>query len=731
MSILDRAHPRLVNYEHATNISYSIWRSVPHLKIDEHDSMNHGRYTESPNIESFNSYQCVGTHRDNRTDLILPMKYTDTGEYLTQIPSQLISAMNEPVDLTHLTALSLNNHNLFWKRNTNKCKSLLLSYGVLVSTIGSLSTFGSLPIEDREVIQAKLPETLTTIQLTNLYRGTAGGNFSIQQTKSQKVAKGANIFLFKHNVQVYDLESGDSVTRLVYSLGLFETLNTVLKYKNSRELLAELLAHMKTKPLAILNREQYLAEQEVLYSQINKYWNLTSQINNTDLLSLVTDYVQPETELVQDNDVLYLQKQIAMSKIPEWQNCKKIEKSIVDCTTNMTNLNDIACKATERITNNNRDIDYHEKQIQYYHETNNRLTKEKEKTSEDLKIWAESQTVLETSLKEKKATLNQAINSFILNQNQKNLIDNLSKTGIDIIDLEYGTGQKLTSVKVDPKIAIDDLLKLRTVHFRTTKPVAIRVNGCDDGDNAKLIAGGPYEVLLKHNGNSFTMSIRLANAQAVFGFKKSDNGRYYIAKVHPHTGSYEIHSASNMVQFFKDWKNVCLGNAASPIRQGFENNDPKTVLMAAYAWLTSSFTDDTWGRESSWFPAYSTLKSESPKLSETIVEANDSKVLEVTEPSEAVENLEPLETFDTVPTYIGVFENMIVPLEPYIPITIELGEYLLNNQTPIVFSSEDEEEPEPTSVLNYPPAAARSEETVQEQATRPQPNYTPLFRSRE
>ena len=162
--------------------------------------------------------------------------------------------------------------------------------------------------------------------------------------------------------------------------------------------------------------------------------------------------------------------------------------------------------------------------------------------------------------------------------------------------------------------------KITQIKFHTKKPVIIKVDYAEKGNDCKKMVGGPYCVKVscstpslygRRNGEQWSsgsqqLSVKLASTDGVFGYDSpSSNGSASRFWIHPHTNS--INCGRNEWANFKrslieNYASACLGDIAPTINKGYQDGDIKTIIYAAMSWLTSANSTDTWGKHYKYFP---------------------------------------------------------------------------------------------------------------------------------
>lgn len=219
---------------------------------------------------------------------------------------------------------------------------------------------------------------------------------------------------------------------------------------------------------------------------------------------------------------------------------------------------------------------------------------------------------------------------------------NLEAKGIHIEAIEYieTATSNVISVKTNPEIMFkakaDYLLNptspkysLHQIQFYITKPLVVRVDPIEKGEDCPKIAVGPLKVTC--TSNSVLLSPLTSNC--LFG--TDGNGNFWL---HPHTSSFSP-SASNpevfMKRFMNRSQNGCLGEASSAFYNAAKERDPRQLIIAAMTWLTSANSSDVWGRNYKYFEPLSSLKLES---SIDVIQKHKERVAKMIQDSEELHN---------------------------------------------------------------------------------------------
>jgi len=196
---------------------------------------------------------------------------------------------------------------------------------------------------------------------------------------------------------------------------------------------------------------------------------------------------------------------------------------------------------------------------------------------------------------------------------------NLNKKGIYIEDITYSTDSgNVISSRQDSSIILntkrklllnENEYKLHCIKFKIVKPVVVRVDPIEKGENCPKIAVGPFYVTLTAS------SIHLAplTSSCIFGYDSSSSNVW----LHPHTSSRRLNMQSMdsfLTSFMTMEQNGCLGEASSAIYSAFQSQDPRQAILAAMTWITSANSSDAWGKHWKHFPRLEEINSIEKKI---------------------------------------------------------------------------------------------------------------------
>lgn len=147
-----------------------------------------------------------------------------------------------------------------------------------------------------------------------------------------------------------------------------------------------------------------------------------------------------------------------------------------------------------------------------------------------------------------------------------------------------------------------DVYKFYNVKFLINSPSIISVDNGAKG----TICGGPYVVSVARG----SLHIALAYPSSIHGIGNDQ------IHVHPHASSISKSNFAAQDQEEYQWMSACLGEASALIYNAFDNNNLKTILLAALTWVKSANSTDVWGKRYKFFPKTNRINSK-PNSSES------------------------------------------------------------------------------------------------------------------
>ena len=391
---------------------------------------------------------------------------------------------------------------------------------------------------------------------------------------------------------------------------------------------------------------------------------------------------------------------LSVSASSSYEDLKLINERIDTTKKTLDKSKDFLDRAESQLANLTTSIRRNDQQIERYRNYIETYTKENEKfrtqidnfdndIKKNQKLFDESKATI-SNLEPVKDSLVSSFKSNLPSPAESNVpnkfLSSIKKQGIIIeavlyedssghlVDLSTSSNITLES-RINKICNIPQTFKLEKIKFKITKPVAIRVDYGEKGEQCPKVVSGPYYVTV----DSSTITLSPLSSNFIFGKK---NNTIWI---HPHCNSFTIPSQCKDVDSFIDWllelnARGCLGEASSAIYNAFQAQDPRQVILAAMTWITSANSSDAWGKHWKTFPRLSDVTG-------LDIETNEREKIDksLTEPEEILNtifsNEESTSSFDDEERlFISQYNN---PQPP-----------------PIV---ETQPEPEPELNLNTPP----------------------------
>ena len=335
-----------------------------------------------------------------------------------------------------------------------------------------------------------------------------------------------------------------------------------------------------------------------------------------------------------------------LSPIKEYKDYKSITDTLKELKTKRDTDENFIQSSESRKNRKVREMQEIENNIKRYQEYIDRGLSSIEEHKKTIETWAtelektikrkaDTDTVIQ-SLTPQKEELYQAYRKVIdskskleVDTSSNPFVKNLNKKGIYIEDIVYlDNGAEIsvtkdytltTKAKEGALLNISTAPKLHKIVFKITKPVIIRVDPVEKGENCPKIVSGPYYVELY--ANQITLSPLASNF--IFGHNPSNNN-YWI---HPHASS-RSYSQGDVNRFLKNLTETtltgCLGEASSALYNAFQAQDPRQCILAAMTWITSANSSDAWGKHWKYFPTLAEVKGMSEETS--IHEINKAKI---------------------------------------------------------------------------------------------------------
>ena len=449
------------------------------------------------------------------------------------------------------------------------------------------------------------------------------------------------------------IKDSDMQNKLAYSFSLYNptsTLDEVKKKKRSRQELKTFCSKYGINGLVFANYEQYIKEHLermkdlAEYSSVNSpsFSNCSSQVLNALITSIPNVKKRLKTatptSFCNFSDSLTSKLDLNLNILKKYNKVNNHYSKLID--QNKTERDIITNNALTVSTKQN-DIRVAHQAIQTYMESiaafeteiidHVRCLRSAFNKRMDLLKTILTNAALHSTIKSK---YDQEVETAIKSNSYKSgtFFKNLyEKESIKILELnarlnhsEHGTEGKLKTLnhKSNPEelsqfakslLTEKRNLVLEEVTFLIDKPVIINVDG---GNKGQRVAG-PYLIKVRKN----SLHIALAYPSSIHGY--DDAGTIYT---HPHCNSTSsigfFSNFSNITDYNSyAFRNACLGEASALLYKAFQNNNLKTIIMAALTWVKNANSTDVWGKTYSKFPTYkSFLNSPPASVEETKIE---------------------------------------------------------------------------------------------------------------
>ena len=490
-------------------------------------------------------------------------------------------------------------------------------------TIDSFNEFSYIPDRYKQnLIQAIGGRKIKCFELPSFYRGQGQIQPEIKELRSNKVLNGSCIFPVIIKVKFLNQTTLQPEFKKVLVFALLRNWERVVRYSRPREFLPSFLEEITFENgLKYFNLELYKQKMEELYGAHTQYWSGLTKVWEGDWST-----AEPKSAQILPEEDVSPTALAPMFGIQQFKNSStyKAYSELNDLYQGTMSKRDTQL-SRRRVLNNNierirEDINAYERYItRAKQQIQDEVTTLESVENELFALTAASESLKTefdqaySEYQEKASTITSDFDSA------RTWIQNLRKTGIIIESISYWTSSSKTdyeTITQNPDLPINAMQTkdlLRSVTFRTTKPVIIYVDRGSKGEDCKKVVGGPYRVKLTES----SLRISLLSSSACFGHNGSS------IWIHPHTQSIYVDLTSSWEQFTNSYVGVetsaCLGEASPILYNAFQNNDVKTAIFGAMTWVTSANSTDTWGKNYKYFP----------KLSEVTIDSEFSQTDEV------------------------------------------------------------------------------------------------------
>lgn len=553
-------------------------------------------------------------------------------------------------------------------------------------------------------------ETLPIIKFPSLLRGSQSSEGKLQKYQSEAFTTGYGLIPYKSSssMYVYNRTHNQFQNLDFYGFLTYIDPDSIKKYKKAKDTIYDFIencSHFDGE--FFYDMEKYEERKNQMFRGHDKYSDNIIKSFNLDSI---------KTQVLYNPDASAKTKDLNISSISQLSNNKNykaykdIKTTVEELDTNIKNLerevNDSAHsknRANRVIADKNSEIERYKRYIEnlqqeikaqdkYIQDYDANLEKNKKK----LASYKELHENLSPQKDEIYKTFLDEIKNIKVDITSKDkLIDTFKSQGLHILEIIYrkktdhdvylnafDNPEIMAQIKME-SMADANEFELHHIKFKLVKPVIVRVDPVEKGEDCPKIAVGP--LIVRINSNSIVLSPLSSNC--IFG--KEGNSVW----LHPHTSSYN--APSNYEAFITSIMNYqatgCLGEASQAFYSAFQAQDPRQAIMAAMTWITSANSSDAWGRNWKYFPKISEIKNLDKDIFQ---EASISMQEMLTDADEILSN---------------IFESFADDEEEEFNIPSEFVE-----PTPIV--EETQEDLEFEEERNFDEYSEEEEEDIQEQA---------------
>lgn len=427
-----------------------------------------------------------------------------------------------------------------------------------------------------------------------------------------------------------------------YGFATFMDSKKVTKYVKAKTFLnAFLQAISIAKGSYLYDTESYERIKKEIYGMHTTYIdNITNMFPNstpTNKKSLILNSQAKAVKNLNVDTISSMNHLNSFVQMKEYKDYKSITDTIKELERKREKCTEFIQTSESRKNRKTREISDLERQNENYQQyivSNNAtiaagkaaLQKWDEELTQNINKKNETETIITSLLPQKeniysnyKSILTTKISETASSDSNK-FIKNLNSQGIYIKEITYSTSDGEKSVSQDPTLTtkakegalldLEDYPKLHKICFEITKPVIIRVDPVEKGENCPKIVSGPYYVELYSN------TLRLSPLASNFVFGHNPNNHQFW--IHPHTSS-RSYNYSTVDEFLRALTttslNGCLGEASSALYNAFQAQDPRQCILAAMSWITSANSTDAWGKHWKYFPRLEDVKGMSNETS--------------------------------------------------------------------------------------------------------------------
>lgn len=470
--------------------------------------------------------------------------------------------------------------------------------------------------------------TLPIIKFSSLLRGSQPAEGKLQKYQSEAFTTGYGLIPYKSSssMYVYNRTHNQFQNLDLYGFLTYIDTDSIKKYKKAKDTLYDFIENCSQFDGEFFyNMEKFNERKNQMFKGHDKYTD--SIIKSFNIHSIKTQVLYSPDAAVESKN-LNISSISQLSNNSNYKAYKDIKNTVDELDNNIKNLekevNDSAHsknRANRIITDKNSEIERYKRYIESLqqeikaqddfiknHDTN--LQKNKNKLSSYRELYEnlspQKDQIYKTFLDEIK-------NIKIDMSSKDKLIDTFKSQGLYILEILYrkktehnvflnafDNPEIMARIKME-SMADANEFELHMIKFKLIKPVIVKVDPVEKGEDCPKIAVGP--LIVKITNNSITLSPLSSNC--ILG--KEGNSVW----LHPHTSSFNSPSTyENFITSIMNHQAVgCLGEATQAFYSAFQAQDPRQAIMAAMTWITSANSSDAWGRNWKYFPKISEIKN--------------------------------------------------------------------------------------------------------------------------
>lgn len=498
-------------------------------------------------------------------------------------------------------------------------------------------------------------ETLPIIKFHSILRGSKESAGVLQKYDSEAFKTGYGLIPYKSssNMFVYNSEQSDFQNLTCYGFLTYMDPRLIKKYKKAKQTLHQFFencSHFNGE--YFYDKEKYEECKKNLFRGHDKY---TDSIIKSFNMPKITSEVMYRDEASTHIDNINISSIASLNNNKTYKTYKEIKSTVDDINSKIQDLQQKVNDHDHSKSRANRFIIDKQNEIERYQRYIANMREEIKKQNEyiqnsDIELVKNNaklkdyQTLHENLLPQKNKIYLDFFESLdsidIDSKSEDKLIETFKKQGLYLLEINYvdkNDNSKIIKASEDssiiPRVKKKSMVdandfELYSIKFKLVKPVVVRVDPVEKGENCPKIAVGPLVVTVIKNG----ITLSPLSSNCIFG--RSGNTIW----LHPHTSSVSLPQTYD--QFMQRVMNIsvngCLGEASQAIYTAFKAQDPRQAIMAAMTWVTSANSSDAWGRNWKHFPKISQIRN----LDKDIFEDVALSIEEIlTDPDEILSNI--------------------------------------------------------------------------------------------